>query len=66
MFRSAGKTTTTASEAGRFRADLEPGVYLVTATSPEHQLDGAVCEAPRPVRVTAGHTAWTKVVCQLR
>ena len=66
MFAGTERATTAMSEAGRFSAELQPGVYVVTATSPDYQSGGAVCEAAHPARVSAGKTALVKVFCQVR
>lgn len=66
MFAGTERTTTAMSERGRFSAELKPGVYVVTATSPDYQSGGAVCEAVHPVRVSAGKAASVEVLCQVR
>ena len=66
MFAGTERTSTAMSERGRFSAELKPGVYVVTATSPDYRSGGAVCEAPHPVRVRAGSLASVKVFCQVR
>lgn len=66
MFAGTERTTTAMSDHGHFSAELEPGVYVVTATSPDYKSGRAVCEAAHPVRVSAGRTASTHVICQVR
>jgi hypothetical protein len=64
-FAGSGRTTAAMSEQGRFSAELNPGIYVVTATSPDYN-SGAACEALHPVRVSAGETASVEVFCQVR
>jgi hypothetical protein len=66
MFAGLGRTTAAMSEQGRFTAELKPGIYVVTATSPDYNSGGAACEAVHPVRVTAGKVASVEVFCQVR
>lgn len=66
MFAGAERTSTAMSERGRFSAELEPGMYVVTATSPDYKSGDAACEAAHPVRVSAAETASVKVFCQVR
>jgi hypothetical protein len=66
MFAGTERTSTGMSERGRFSAELKPGLYVVTATSPDYRSGGAICEAVHPVRVSAGKTAPVKVLCQVR
>jgi hypothetical protein len=54
------------SEQGRFTAELRPGSYVITATSPDYDSGGAACEAAHPVRVSAGEVASVEVFCQVR
>ncbi len=66
MFAGSNRPTVTAmSEGGRFTADLKPGVYVMTATSPDYRSD-ALCEAVRPVRASVGALASVDVFCQVR
>lgn len=66
MFEGAERTTATMSQRGRFFVELEAGVYVVTATSPDYKSSGAVCEAAHPVRVSAGKASSVRVFCQVR
>ena len=54
------------SEQGRFSAELNPGTYLVTATSPDYDSGVAACKAIHPVRVSAGKKSSVKVFCRVR
>ena len=65
-FAGSGRTTAAMSEQGRFTAELRPGVYVVTATSPDYNSGGAACRAVHPVRVSAGKVASVEVFCQVR
>jgi hypothetical protein len=65
-FVGHGRTTAAMSEQGRFTAELRPGIYVVSATTPDYNFGGAACEAVHPVRVTAGKVASVEVFCQVR
>jgi hypothetical protein len=65
-FAGSGRTTAAMSEQGRFTAELRPGIYVVTATTPGYNSDGAACAAAHPVRVSAGKVASVEVFCQVR
>ncbi len=66
MFAGSGRSTAAMSERGRFSAELKPGVYMVTATSPDYDTGDRTCEAEHPVRVGAGETTSVRVFCQVR
>jgi hypothetical protein len=66
MFAGSGRSTAAMSERGRFSAELKPGVYVVTATSPDYDTGDAICEGTHPVRVSAGKTASVQVFCQVK
>ena len=66
MLEGAERTTATMSQQGHFSAEVEAGVYVVTATSPDYKSGGAVCEAAHPVRVSAGKVSSVEVFCQVR
>lgn len=66
MFAGSGRKTAAMSEQGRFTADLRPGTYVVTGTSPDYDTGGAACEAAHPVRVNAGETVSVDVICPVR
>ncbi len=65
-FARSGHTTAAMSEHGRFHAELRPGTYVVTATSPDYDSGGASCQAVHPVRVSAGKVVSVEVVCPVR
>jgi hypothetical protein len=65
-FAGSGRSSAAMSMQGRFSAELSPGVYVVTATSPDYNSGRAACEAVHPVRVSAGEIASVKVYCQVR
>jgi hypothetical protein len=65
-FAGTGRSTAAMSEQGRFTAELRPGIYAVTATSPDYNSGGAACAAVHPVRVSAGKVASVEVFCQIR
>jgi len=65
-FAGSGRTIAAMSEQGRFSAELDPGLYVVTATSPDYDSGDASCKAVHPVRVSAGEMASVKVFCQVR
>jgi hypothetical protein len=53
-------------EQGRFSVQLKPGVYKVSATSPDYNSGDAACDATHPARVTAGQATSVHVICQVR
>jgi hypothetical protein len=66
MFAGSGRTTAAMSEQGRFTAQLRPGIYVVTATTPDYNSGREPCQALHPVRVSAGKVASVEVFCQVR
>jgi hypothetical protein len=64
-FAGSGRSTAAMSEQGHFSAELHPGIYVVTATSPDYKSGRAACEAAHPVRVSAGKSASVDVFCQV-
>jgi hypothetical protein len=65
-FAGSGRTTAAMSEQGRFTAELMPGTYVVTATTPDYNSGGAACQALHPVHVSAGQVASVEVICPVR
>jgi hypothetical protein len=65
-FAGSGRTIAAMSEQGRFSAELDPGMYVVTATSPDYDSGDTSCKAIHPVRVIAGEMASVRVFCQVR
>lgn len=51
---------------GRFSAQLRPGTYRVTATSPNYLGGHGLCVTPGPLRVTAKGSTSVKVYCEER
>jgi hypothetical protein len=62
----AGFTTLRTDSRGHFSADLAPGTYRFTATSPSYDEGRGECMAPGPVRLRSHATVHVRVLCQLK